>query len=385
MTESDDSTPEHVVLVVFDLAGGGTQKVVAELAHALAGIGTRVLIITNRVADDRWSGVAGLVELAVLGGRIATDPSTGAPHVFSNLRWLIGAAVSIRRTVTSIGSETPVLSFLPGTNVLTAIACLGLRVPLVLSERNSITRQPISFVIRTARRLLYRSASVITTNRPDDVASLLPLAGRAPVRVVRNPPPRTSCYAEPLTARHILSVGRLKSHKRHRDVVEAFGRLADAFTDWTLRILGEGPERPALEQQIRKLGLEGRVELPGWVSNIGAELTEGALLVHASEYEGTSNAIIEAMAAGLPVIASESSAPSVSGPHDPNTQPAVILFPTGDIAVLTARLESLLRDDATRAGQGITSQRAARQLTARPLPEWLPVMRLALQQSSPGT
>lgn len=317
-------------------------------------------------------------------GPITTHGLTGAPPVFSNVRWLVDAALSLRRVVRSAGPEAPVLSFLPDTNVLTAIASLGLRVPLVLSERNDVTRLPHSVVLRTARRPLHRTASVVTTNRPDDVAPES-LVGRVPVRVVRNPLPRTSNYAEPSTACRILSVGRLAPHKRHLDIIAAFSQLAEAFPKWTLRIVGDGPELSALEQQVWQLGLEGRVELTGWAIKIGAELTQGALLVHASEYEGTSNAIMEAMAAGLPVIASESSAPAGSGICDANPRKAVTVFPTGDVTTLTTMLETMLSDDATRADQGMTARHSARQLTAPPVPKWLPLMRLATQRSNPGT
>ena len=276
------------------------------------------------------------------------------------------------------------LAFLPGTNVLTAIASLGLRVPLVLSERNDVTRQPLSFALRTARRVLYRTATVVTTNRPGDVATLESLAGRTPVRVVRNPPPPTSGYAEPLSARRILSVGRLTPHKRHRDVVEAFAQLAEAFPEWTLRILGDGPERSALEQQVRHLGLEGQVELPGWVIDIGAELTQGALLVHASEYEGTSNAIIEGMAAGLPVIASSASVPAISASHETAGMQSLQVFPAGDIDALQALLATLLCDHAARAEQGRAAKHAAACLTADPLPAWLPVLEQALRRRRIG-
>lgn len=374
MTEQGPSIPERVVLTVIDLAGGGTQKIVAGLALTLAGAGCHVTIVTNRTADDRWSRVTGFVELVELPGRIQIARAHGVPSVFRNVRWLIRAALTVRRVVRSAGSGTPVLAFLPGTNALTTIACLGFRIPLVLSERNDVTRQGHSPALRIARRALYRRASVLTTNRPDDVAALESLAGRVPVRVIRNPPPRTGGDAEPSAARRILSIGRLAPHKRHRDVVAAFSEMAAAFPDWTLRILGDGPERAALERQVQLLGLEGRVELPGWTSDIGAELTEGALLVHASEHEGTANAIIEAMGAGLPVIASESSAPPGAGSGRMREHPAVTVFPTGDVAALALMLGELLRDDAKRAECGRAARRAAGHLVAEPLQEWLPVI-----------
>lgn len=93
MKEQGASSPERVVLIVIDLAGGGTQKVVAGLAQALAGAGSRVTIVTNQAVDRRWEDLSSDVELIELEGRITTDRLTGAPPVFSNARWLVDATL----------------------------------------------------------------------------------------------------------------------------------------------------------------------------------------------------------------------------------------------------------------------------------------------------
>ncbi len=78
--------PDHVVLVLVDLAGGGTQKVVAGLAEVLVDAGTAVTIITNRTGDDRWATLSDRARVVELSGRITTSELSGLPSVRANLR-----------------------------------------------------------------------------------------------------------------------------------------------------------------------------------------------------------------------------------------------------------------------------------------------------------
>ncbi len=381
--DGSSALPRHVVLVLVDLAGGGTQKVVAGLARALLDAGPDVTIVTNRSSDGRWSAVSDRARIIELAGHLETKAASGMPPVIANLRWLMRSARRIRSTVCATGPNAPVLAFLPGTNVLSALACLGLDVPLVLSERNDITRQRISAPMRLARRVLYRTATVVTTNRPTDESILTKLAGRVPVRTVRNPPPRIDSIAHPAASRTVLCVGRLARHKRHRDVIAAFARIAEEFSEWSLRIVGDGPERAALEQQVAELELYGRVEIVGWSRDVGGELARAALFVQASEHEGVSNAILEAMAAGLPVVASET---SVSAhPDHPEAQRTSSVFPTGDVDALSSAIGRLMGDPALRVQLGGAGTRQLQRITAEPLSAWEPVLSLAAQRSSPGT
>ena len=97
----------------------------------------------------------------------------------------------------------------------------------------------------------------------------------------------------------LLAVGALVDHKGHRTLLDALVELPGA----TLIIAGEGPRRPRLERQVARLGLSGRVQLVGQIDDVD-RLRRGAdLLVHPSHEEGLGQAVLEALLAGLPVVA----------------------------------------------------------------------------------
>jgi glycosyltransferase involved in cell wall biosynthesis len=98
----------------------------------------------------------------------------------------------------------------------------------------------------------------------------------------------------------IISVGRLISTKRFDHLIDIFSRISDS--DWKLYIYGEGPKRTFLENQIKVLGLEGKVFLFGHTKDIESQLLKASIFAFTSNSEGFPNAIGEAMSAGLPVI-----------------------------------------------------------------------------------
>jgi glycosyltransferase involved in cell wall biosynthesis len=102
-------------------------------------------------------------------------------------------------------------------------------------------------------------------------------------------------------ARVLLAVARLTRQKGIDVAVRTLPSLPD---DTVLVVLGEGPERPALEALARDLGVEGRVFLPGRVPDVAAWLRRATLLVHPARWEGFGLGVLEAMLAGLPVVAS---------------------------------------------------------------------------------
>lgn len=105
--------------------------------------------------------------------------------------------------------------------------------------------------------------------------------------------------------KRIVGVGRLTNQKNFKLLIDAFSRIAPDFPKYCLNIYGEGPNRKALEDQITELGLQDRVKLPGYVDDIVEQLERSSLFVLSSDYEGMPNALIEAMALGLPCISTD--------------------------------------------------------------------------------
>ena len=105
----------------------------------------------------------------------------------------------------------------------------------------------------------------------------------------------------PAGARVLLAISRLTEQKGIDVAVRALPSLPD---DTVLVVLGEGPERPTLEALARQLGVERRVFLPGRVPDVAAWLRRATVLVHPARWEGFGLGVLEAMLAGLPVVAS---------------------------------------------------------------------------------
>lgn len=103
----------------------------------------------------------------------------------------------------------------------------------------------------------------------------------------------------------IVSVGRLMAQKGYDLLLPAFAQVLAMHPDARLTLLGEGPDRAALEAQVLALGIDHAVAMPGQSDAVFAELAAANLFVSSSRYEGFSNAILEAMALGVPVAATD--------------------------------------------------------------------------------
>jgi glycosyltransferase involved in cell wall biosynthesis len=154
----------------------------------------------------------------------------------------------------------------------------------------------------------------------------------------------------------VVAVGRLSPEKQFDRLITAF-----AAVPGELLILGEGPERPHLEALIDRLGLVGRVSLPGQSADPLAEVRRAALFVSASRYEGFGNAIVEALACGTTVVATDV-------PHGPAAILAGgrygTLVPADDPAALGEAIRRALHAPADHAtlrarAADFTTERAA--------------------------
>lgn len=102
----------------------------------------------------------------------------------------------------------------------------------------------------------------------------------------------------------ILAVGRFEKQKRLSLLIRAFGELRKT-TDAELVILGDGPDRSRLERLVRQLGLEGSVRMPGFSNRVNAWLATASAFLMTSAFEGYPAAIVEALAADVPVVTTD--------------------------------------------------------------------------------
>jgi glycosyltransferase involved in cell wall biosynthesis len=151
----------------------------------------------------------------------------------------------------------------------------------------------------------------------------------------------------------LLSVGRLRPPKDFLTLVRAVAALEPGSV--RLRIAGDGPDRAALSAEVARLGLDGVVELLGERHDVDELLAAADLLVLSSDSEGLPLSVLEAMAAGLPVVAS-----AVGGvPELVRDGETGLLVPPGDPGALARALAGLVADPELRARAGAAGRRRA--------------------------
>jgi glycosyltransferase involved in cell wall biosynthesis len=144
----------------------------------------------------------------------------------------------------------------------------------------------------------------------------------------------------------IVSVGRLQAPKDALTLVRALARLPAGSFEAV--VVGAGPDRPAVEAEVRRLGLEQVVELAGARLDVPELLAGADLFVLSSRSEGLPLTILEAMAAGLPVVASR-----IGGvPEAVSDGETGLLVPSGDPSSLAAAIARLLEDASLRRRLG---------------------------------
>ena len=198
--------------------------------------------------------------------------------------------------------------------------------------------------------------AVIATSR-----ALARHAGHPETRVVYPGVPlsersgRMTRPADATTAYVIGAAGRLVPVKGHLDLLNAAALLRPAWPGLRVEIAGEGPRRLELQDEVRRLGLENQVTFLGWQADMDAALARWDVLVQPSLEEGFGLAALEAMAAGLPVVATR-----VGGlPELVEDGATGLLVAPADPSALAGAVERLLRNRDLGSAMGAAGRERA--------------------------
>ncbi len=195
-------------------------------------------------------------------------------------------------------------------------------------------------------------------------------AGCTNVTVIPNPCAINSrkSKVESRKTKTVLAVGRLHEQKGFDLLLQAWKPIEKTYSDWSLRIVGEGPKRAELEAQIESQGLK-RVVLAGATNNVLDEYEAASIFVLSSRYEGLPLALIEAMWSGLPCIAFD----CPQGPAELLAENRGWLVPNGDIAELTAQIAYALShpEEALKRAQKAQSFAQTTYSEAAIMPQWV--------------
>lgn len=219
---------------------------------------------------------------------------------------------------------------------------------------------PEAGLYRNLERLAARwCRTIVTLSAAEREAGLAAGVGRpAQYRVIPNGVEleRFELPRRPVAGR-IVMVGRLGPPKRPDLALRALAVLRERVPAARLQVVGDGPLRPTAEGLARELGLDGAVEFAGNRDDIPQLLAEAECAILASDYEGCPLAVIEAMAAGLPVVATD------VGGIDELVEDGGTGFvsPANDAAGLAARIGDVLLDGELARQMGERASRVARE------------------------
>lgn len=340
--------PLRVALVVSSLRMGGAERVMSMLANYWNRNGQTVGLITLEHQDSDFFPVD--MEIR----RIVVDEAV--PSLSNN-------RAVIRTTLRRIwGLRTALVDFRPDVivsfgavmNILVILASTYTGFPVVVSERSDPRHHRIGRIWVILRWLLYRRVSALVAQTHSVQSWAETVVDQKRVAVIPNPisiiaQARNSPEEGRSSGLTVVGIGRLSPEKGFDLLIRAFARLRGQFPDWSLTIFGEGPARNDLEVLVNHLYLEEVVRLPGKTCSPEVELQHASLFVLPSRFEGFPNALVEAMAAGIPVVAANCpSGPAEIIEHGVSG----MLVPVDDESSLANAMEGLMSSPCERQRLG---------------------------------
>ena len=365
----------HLVLYIGSLQRGGAERVMTNLAEYFYHEGWKVTFVTTYLYPDEYPLPDAAWKITHTPGPIGeggalsplSEQGEGIRRILSGLtpQEESGRLINIWRRIRKLRGifrmlePDLILSFLGKNNVMAIQSAKGLGIPVVVSVRSNPSREYADrFLHRQMLRLFPKAAGVVLQTRqefdyfPEKIrkrAVLLPNS--------LNPDFMRQPYEGP-RRKEIVSVGRLDENKNEEMLLRAFAQIAESHPDWTVRLYGDGDSRKKLEKLSQQLHLENRVFFEGWVGGVADRIQDAGIYVLTSRQEGMPNALLEAMALGIPCVSTDC---PCGGPADLITDGENgYLVPVDDQDALSHRLAALMDDPALRQKIGRNAGRVRR-------------------------
>ena len=298
---------KKILFHINSLGKGGAERVVTVLSGHFLKDEYEVVIVTLWRAEEEYELAEGARRINL--GDELNEGITGragrAVKRFTHLRKIIK-------------KEAPdiVISFCNKANFRSAYSMFGMKIPLLTSVRNDPKIDYAPY--RAATGWMERKAAGCVFQTPDAKAFFSP-AFQDKSRIIWNPISEKYFAAgrenfkeaekkKPKKDEYIVTVGRISFQKNQLLLLKAFVKIKDQFPYLTVRIYGEDSDegvRKTLEEFIKQQDIIDRVKFMGQSDHLEKEILDAALFILPSDYEGMPNALMEAMALGLPVIATD--------------------------------------------------------------------------------
>ena len=281
-----------VVFVIPQMSGGGAERVISILANNFVkkNIDVEILMTAGSnvdyALDDR-------VSLETIGGETQGSP----------LKILGRIKRMSQHFRLPENKDAVIVSFGPGTSGYVVLSLIGIKRKLIISERNDPDACPHPYL----RNIVYKKADRLvfqTYMAKDAFPSVISQKGVVIPNPIKSDLPTNT---EPNREKTVVAVGRLEEQKNYPLLLNSFKKFKGIYPDYSLHIYGRGHlESNLKEMAYKQLKMtEKDVIFEGFKSNVNEEIANSGMYVLSSDFEGISNALLEAMAMGIPTVSTD--------------------------------------------------------------------------------
>ncbi len=338
-----------VLFYINVLSGGGAERVIANLSNQFSNDNFEVVLVTTYVTRNEYEVVNTVKRI-----NIEDSINLNSNRILKNYKIMR----SLRHILTDEKPDVAV-SFMEEPNFRLILASIGLKIKTVVSVRNDPSKEYSGMIGKIISHVILPLANgcVFQTK---DAKEYFPKSLQNKSRIIFNAVKEEfyQVVRKPVYNK-IVAVGRCSKQKNHKLLIDAFEKINSKYPVATLDIYGEGPLRQELIDLTYEKKLEKKIKLKGNVKDVSRVLAKADVFVLSSNYEGMPNALMEAMAAGVPVISTDC---PCGGPRMliDNWKNGVLISVKG-INELVDALNRIFLDDELKKKIGIEGKKSASQ------------------------
>lgn len=335
-----------LIFYINTIHDGGAERVILQLAHHFAEAGYRSILVTSYVDINEYPVPENVERISIEQEQIEQS------RVGRNVSRILAL-----HKLCKMYKPAALISFMAEPNFRAMIATIGLPVKNIVSVRNDPNREYKGMLgTFVGKHIISRADGCVF--QTEEAKSWFPKRLQDKSRIIFNDVDPIFFNTERVGGTDIVTLGRLSDQKNQSMLIRAFASIADKYPDTNLLIYGIGPLENILIEQITELSIQSRIKLMGLTDNAADVYSRAKIFVLPSNYEGMPNALLEALAMGVPCISTDC---PCGGPrtviHDGING---LLVPVADEEKMASALKIMLDNPEYAERMGIEAKKRAR-------------------------
>ncbi|MGW8115522.1 glycosyltransferase [Caproicibacterium sp. NSD3] len=339
---------KRLMFYIGSMQMGGANRVMANLTKYFVNKDVKVTLINDVIPCNKKE--------------YAVDRKVHRVYLQNNIKnKLLKNIIMMFKLRKLIWEDNPdaVISFMGPPNYRLLLSTIGMKTKKIVSVRNDPYKEYGNGIKKYVSRIVFSLSDgcIFQTN---DAAMYFSDKLRERSKIIFNPV-ATKFYNQErkLENKEIAVVGRLVAQKNPELALRAFALICNKYPEYTLSFYGEGELKNHLYHLANELKVQDKVFLRGTVNDIEIRLSSVAVYILSSDYEGMPNALMEAMAVGIPIIATDC---PCGGPRILlENKNQGLLVPCNNVKSMSLALEKILSDDLLRTTMRSESRKRAEQ------------------------